>query len=831
MGDWDFMKKFVAALLVGAMLFAMGACSSEAKITETSMAPGDVDIAVDSDGVIASSDDATWYKMSSYEIETEYRDPHYQQITNGVLSADETSILTLVQGYLINSDGIPFGEEGYQREFAHVCEYDYTTGERLFFMDLTDFQRYVEDENGQQEYMVVSALKGDDNYFVIYRYYNYTNGVCEYHVAAIAPDGAVIEDTVPVNLASKMDSDVNIYGSAVDGTRIVMLTGNWSLDSLIANPRIISYDVATDEVESCPMGVGLTAAGATMLAGLRKIDSTNYAVVAYSETEILALRVDISDMSTEMIDVAEAMSEITDDLTDLEWSQPCNSYSSDFSVYGEDFVAAYDLESGKFYKVVDFNHCNHNAYVFENGAAAVSSSEEYTVMMNGLLPRERDGVAGVYLFEKLDENPYAGRTLLVASALGRWMTYDECEMIYRYNDSQELYYVAIDNSYTPGSPEDFFDDYGAYAADTSEMTAQLMVDIMAGDGPDIILDGFEYEELNKDDCLVDLMPHLENSGIFDDEIYYARVFELALNGGALYQVPTRFCVAGITTPISSLESYSQRGFTFDEYINLVNGECNGYDPISSYYMNNDRIDYFVLLFNAMRNEFINDGRIDLDNDAFYALADYVLNNVNDVYATDDSIESGVVDHRYSYYLYGQCYIQSLNSSSAVAGDLRNFSATRGLPSIDGRGPLLVGENSIGVTTSCASVEGAVDFIEYALGRENQSNQLYASGNSVRRDVTRDYLNNYNVRVANENEIRVLEDPMFRPYIYTDEDIELSLELFSAEVDGTSGYYGGDNDIFVILYEEMPAYFSGDKSLEEVIAIIEDRAQTVLNERG
>ena len=41
----------------------------------------------------------------------------------------------------------------------------------------------------------------------------------------------------------------------------------------------------------------------------------------------------------------------------------------------------------------------------------------------------------------------------------------------------------------------------------------------------------------------------------------------------------------------------------------------------------------------------------------------------------------------------------------------------------------------------------------------------------------------------------------------------------------------DSEITLILVEEMPAYFTGQKDLDAVIAIAQERAQKVLNERG
>ena len=41
----------------------------------------------------------------------------------------------------------------------------------------------------------------------------------------------------------------------------------------------------------------------------------------------------------------------------------------------------------------------------------------------------------------------------------------------------------------------------------------------------------------------------------------------------------------------------------------------------------------------------------------------------------------------------------------------------------------------------------------------------------------------------------------------------------------------DSEINIILIEEMPAYFLGQKDLDAVIKIAQDRAQKILDERG
>ena len=47
----------------------------------------------------------------------------------------------------------------------------------------------------------------------------------------------------------------------------------------------------------------------------------------------------------------------------------------------------------------------------------------------------------------------------------------------------------------------------------------------------------------------------------------------------------------------------------------------------------------------------------------------------------------------------------------------------------------------------------------------------------------------------------------------------------------SRIYSPDGTVNLILIEEMPAYFMGQKNLEDVIVIAQDRVQKVLDERG
>lgn len=51
------------------------------------------------------------------------------------------------------------------------------------------------------------------------------------------------------------------------------------------------------------------------------------------------------------------------------------------------------------------------------------------------------------------------------------------------------------------------------------------------------------------------------------------------------------------------------------------------------------------------------------------------------------------------------------------------------------------------------------------------------------------------------------------------------------IEDASFYYSTDYTITMIISEEMPAYFEGQKSLDEVISVINSRVGTMVAERN
>ena len=55
--------------------------------------------------------------------------------------------------------------------------------------------------------------------------------------------------------------------------------------------------------------------------------------------------------------------------------------------------------------------------------------------------------------------------------------------------------------------------------------------------------------------------------------------------------------------------------------------------------------------------------------------------------------------------------------------------------------------------------------------------------------------------------------------------------YEAMVESASGCSSFDQAVVILICEDLQAYLAGDKSLDEVIPIMEDRCQTLLDQRG
>ena len=158
-------------------------------------------------------------------------------------------------------------------------------------------------------------------------------------------------------------------------------------------------------------------------------------------------------------------------------------------------------------------------------------------------------------------------------------------------------------------------------------------------------------------------------------------------------------------------------------------------------------------------------------------------------------------------------------------------AILGYPSVDGQGPSASPIFSAAVSAQAVDVDACWDFIKTLLSEDIQtyiSNSGYNVVNKAAYEsVSEKAVEYYNDMYSDDYFYGVGVGAPSSPDQFSMDDVDTYTEIIeSVTVMNTS-----DASISKIISEEMPAYFSGQKDLDEVIEIMQDRVQKVLDERG
>ena len=444
-------------------------------------------------------------------------------------------------------------------------------------------------------------------------------------------------------------------------------------------------------------------------------------------------------------------------------------------------------------------------------------------------------------FTKADKNPHAGKTILELYSTNGYIEEVVSDAIIEFNDSNSEYYIEVTDRYDSSDYIDYTDINSDDQYEKAELNAnskisnQLAMDIINGEGPDILMNVSSFGQLNNKNYLVDLTPYL---GDVTSDKYFTNILDGSKVDGSLYNLPVCFMISGIHTDYKYAGA-SGVGFTTAEYEDFLKNTLNGDDVLVS-----GQPYYFAKLFNNMSDKFIVNGKADFSGPEFEELAYFVKENVREYskdwndssYAAYDGYMSPATEPDYSdsddrVALYTVNY--GISSYLLDYASLNGASAVLGIPSCDGRGPMIENNISVAISAQACSVDACGEFVKILLSDNIQTHLAMSDNFVLNRDAFRagaiaaiDYYNGEG------------GDGLFAYDYATGKPLDSRVTFSESTINDVeniilscNGMYSADADIDLILIEEMPAYFSGQKELSDVISIAQERAQKVLNERG
>ena len=496
-------------------------------------------------------------------------------------------------------------------------------------------------------------------------------------------------------------------------------------------------------------------------------------------------------------------------------------------------ISKIDTKNKKAEEFFNYNDCSINHELLIN-TAIVDCSEDSIVLLGGRsssfsLVGSSKIDFDIFVITKASSNPNAGKTVLELYATYGYVDQTISEAIIRFNGTNKDYFIEVTSRYAANAiysfqQTDSQDDMESrILKDNMSLNDKLAMDIMNGVGPDILIIKEDMGRLNNPNNLVDLSNYIGN---LDSGKYYTNIIDAAKTDGKLYQLPITFGIEGIHTD-AQYAGASGLGFTTKEYEEFLYGPLNGYDLDQA-----GQAFYFATLFNAMSDKFIVNGKVDFSGPEFAELAEFVKNNVREKAPTMDSDE---MSDEKSYENAQIARIVSYDNMTlylAGVNELQGAKAILGIPSADGRGPMVKSNLSVAVSAQAVNIDACAEFAKLLLSDEIQNKLAESNRFTVSREAYKnasglviDYCNSS--RANNEFGINhVTFEPIKNRIKFTEDDMTYLENIILS----CTHFDSSDAAINIILIEEMPPYFVGQKDLKSVIKIAQDRAQKVLNER-
>ena len=497
-------------------------------------------------------------------------------------------------------------------------------------------------------------------------------------------------------------------------------------------------------------------------------------------------------------------------------------------------ISKIDMQNKKIEEVFSYSSCPMNK-AFLNDTQIIDCSDGKITLMSRSDSHdtnrfESSSAIGINIcvLTKASANPNAGKTILELYATNGYVDQTVAEAILRFNETNENYFIEVTNRYRSDSVKSYSsadtqDDMASELLQSNlSLNDSLAMDIMNGVGPDILIIRGDMGRLYNPNYLVDLSKYF---GELDPEKYFTNIIDAAKTDGKLYQLPVSFDIEGIHTD-AGYAGASGLGFTTKEYEDFLYGPLNGFDLNQA-----GQAYYFTSLFTAMSDKFYVNGKVDFSGPEFAELAEFVKNNVKEKaptfeaeYSDERSAQNERIARLTTYSLF-TLYLAGVN-------ELQGANAFLGIPSADGRGPMARSNLSVAVSAQAVNVDACTEFAKMLLSDEIQyelaaNDRFTLSREAFRKagSIILDFCNSPRSNSLFEG-FSSTGDPIKRTITFTDADIKNLEKIISS----CSHFDSADASINMILVEEMPAYFLGQKDLDSVIKIAQDRAQKVLDER-
>lgn len=493
----------------------------------------------------------------------------------------------------------------------------------------------------------------------------------------------------------------------------------------------------------------------------------------------------------------------------------------DYDIYLTDsyYLYGYNFGDAEITKIMNYLNSDLNIYSLEN-VIGISKEEFLGAIYDA-------GVSGQRLcrFSKVDPKDIKEKKVItVGSVSTYWEMRSE---VVKFNKSNDTYRIQlVDYSAMEYAEEDY------YAAALN----RLNTDIASGNCPDVVLleMGMPVESYNAKGLFADLYEFIDQDSELDRDQFMPNILAALSTDGHLYQIAPQYSISTIVGKTADVGT--EPGWSLTEMKQLLATKPEGTQLFEDY-TTQSTILYLAMTLGG--DQFIDwkNGKCNYNSQSFIELLEFVSQFPGDDAEITPRDENYWNDYD-SYWRTGKFLLRNINLSSlkdysyiekGVYGDEITMI---GFPTEDGVGTSIYANMQMAVSAKSRNKEGAWEFIRYFLTDEYQEQITYYLPLSTKRldelaleATQKSYFidENGNKEEYDDyyyiNGAEVLIPPM------TQAEIEALKERIYS-VDRLAVY---SSELYNIIVEEAAPYFAGQKSVQEVVDIIQSRAQIFVSE--
>lgn len=542
-------------------------------------------------------------------------------------------------------------------------------------------------------------------------------------------------------------------------------------------------------------------------------ESVNMDTAVFNEAKMICLQPDGCLLAVKTNMEGETYANVYDPLTGLTERKSLPDNFSQYQVFQGTFT--------------DVLLCNtEGAYGYDVGSDAAVPAVTY--IDAGL------GIERFQLVRQIDETHYAGTYYEgMDSILGLFSRTEAPEdlrviMMGVFNESDIPKDRILDFNRENNGYRITVKHYVSYS-DELDAYAQLNMDILAGNMPDILLldSSVQLQSLISKGLLADVGEMISRDAELSDVEFMENVFDALRVDGILYQIVPSFTVDTLIAKRSIVGD--RTGWNAEEFSRVLAALPEGMEVVSEM----SRQDYIAAYMDACADEIIDyeSGTCHFDSPDFITALEFAatLPETAEVYDEGEYTvdpQGYMFDSRYiedKVLLQPVSVIRIKDLCSRINGALGEDGSYVGFPSDSREGGVLqIYGTSFVLSSQSDCLDGAWSFARYLLTEDYQGGLIDRGGGlPTRRDVFED-----NVQDAAE----------FEGYCFINDEYRKLPALTSEQLDRTVDFIEGvhhlvfdDMTVMNIIYEEAESYFRGQKDVESVVDVIQNRVGLYLRE--